>query len=275
MWYSGKYDRAFKEVMLKEENHDILKLILEKIINIKIEEMQILNSERLKDNLHIKGQRLDIILKTNIGKINVEVNANNKEYVHYRNLAYLCDIYTHDILVGKEYDGNMKYIQVNLSYELGKKNGKINKYMVKNEKGKIYADNFIIYEVNMDYYMDLWYNEKEKEVEENIIIVMIGLEQKELKRLSEKDAVVKRYMKELDRVNEEPEFREYMSYEEDQRKITNSLISEGIKEGMEKGKQETSIKIATKLLEKGTTIEEVMDITGLSKEEIEQIQSSD
>ncbi len=97
--------------------------------------------------------------------------------------------------------------------------------MVKNEKGKIYADNFIIYEVNMDYYMDLWYNEKEKEVEENIIIVMIGLEQKELKRLSEKDAVVKRYMKELDRVNEEPEFREYMSYEEDQRKITNSLIS--------------------------------------------------
>ena len=115
MWYSGKYDRAFKEVMLKEENHDILKLILEKIINIKIEEMQILNSERLKDNLHIKGQRLDIILKTNIGKINVEVNANNKEYVHYRNLAYLCDIYTHDILVGKEYDGNMKYIQVNLS----------------------------------------------------------------------------------------------------------------------------------------------------------------
>ncbi len=266
MWYSGKYDRAFKEVMLKEENHDILKLILEKIINIKIEEMQILNSERLKDNLHIKGQRLDIILKTNIGKINVEVNANNKEYVHYRNLAYLCDIYTHDILVGKEYDGNMKYIQVNLSYELGKGNGKINKYMVKNEKGKIYADNFIIYEVNMDYYMDLWYNEKEKEVEENIIIVMIGLEQKELKRLSEKDAVVKRYMKELDRVNEEPEFREYMSYEEDQRKITNSLISEGIKE--------TSIKIATKLLEEDIPIDIICSSTGLSKKEIEKIKNS-
>ncbi len=95
--------------------------------------------------------------------------------------------------------------------------------------------------------------------------------------------MVKRYMKGLDRVNEEPEFREYMSYEEDQRKITNSLISEGIKEGMEKGlkkgKQEgikegvkeTSTKIATKLLEKGTTIEEVMDITGLSKEEIAKV----
>lgn len=42
-WYSGRYDRAFKEVMLKEENRDLLIMLIEHILNIKIEHLEVLN----------------------------------------------------------------------------------------------------------------------------------------------------------------------------------------------------------------------------------------
>ncbi len=39
-----------------------------------------------------------------------------------------------------------------------------------------------------------------------------------LKKLSQRDGRVKKYMEELKRVNKNPKFRVYMTYEEDERK---------------------------------------------------------
>ncbi len=274
-WYSGRYDRAFKEVMLKENNQDILKLLIEKILEIKIKDMRILNNERLKSNVHVKGQRLDLILSTDIGKINVEVNSHNEKYVHYRNMAYLCDIYAHDTLVGEDYPEKVKYIQINLTYQLGKEFEKIRKYQMKDNENHFYIENFEIYDVNMDYYMGLWYNKKERESNENAVLVMLGLEREELTKFSRKNGMVLRYMDELNRVNEEPEFREYMSYEEDQRKITNSLVKEsmrkgieqGMEKGIEKGKQEEKRNMIKSMIENGMSKEDIMKYCDISEEE--------
>ena len=55
----------------------------------------------------------------------------------------------------------------------------------------------------------------------------------------------------------------------------NSGLSEGktlgLLEGKSLGKQENSIEIAKKLLAKGTSVSEVSEITGLSKEKIENL----
>ena len=83
-------------------------------------------------------------------------------------------------------------------------------------------------------------------------------------------------MKEIERVNQDPRFREYMSKEEDQKKIYNTQmskaynegISEGISKGISAGEKEKSIEIAKKLLNK-LPINEIVKATGLSKEEIE------
>ena len=106
---------------LNENNRDILKMLLEKILDIDIYDIEVLNVESIIGNIHVKGKRLDLNLKTNIGKINVEVNSTNKDYVHSKNFSYLADLYSHDIQVGKMYNERTKYIQVNLFYELNKK----------------------------------------------------------------------------------------------------------------------------------------------------------
>ena len=87
-------------------------------------------------------------------------------------------------------------------------------------------------------------------------------------------------MKEVERVNEDPRFREYMTKEEDQKKIYNTQmskaynegisegISKGIEQGILEGGKEKSIEIAKKMLQKNENILEISEYTGLTIEEI-------
>ena len=127
----------------------------------------------------------------------------------------------------------------------------------------------------MQYYMDLWYNKKEEEIEENKYIIMLDLKKEELKKLSKEDKVVSKYMEELDRLNSNPKFRECMSAEEDARKIYNSEIREatekGLEQGLEIGKKENQIDIVRNMINRNYKIEEIINLTGLKKEEINEI----
>ena len=277
-FYTCKYDRAFKEVFGKEENKDILKKLLEEILQVEIERIEYLNLERNVDNVKVKRKHLDLYLETNIGKIQVEVNTTNSKYVKPRNMSYLCDIYSHHTLVGQEYDQDTLIIQININY--GQQDEKyIREYRLRDESGKEYIRNFIIYEINMEKYMKLWYNKNEKELEKSKYIVMLNLEKEELEKLSKKDKVVIKYMKEIERVNENPKFREYMSAEEDNKKIENSLkrewmeegLAEGIKEGIKEGSYKRNIEIAKSLLKNKVDIEIITSSTGLSIEELEKL----
>ena len=53
-------------------------------------------------------------------------------------------------------------------------------------------------------------------------------------------------MEEVEKVNEDPEFYEYMSAEEDNRKIENSLRTQYKREGLAEGRAEEKISIAKK-----------------------------
>ena len=106
---------------------------------------------------------------------------------------------------------------------------------------------------------------------------LMNLKKTELEKLSKKDKVVERYMSEIERVNEDPDFREYISAEEDAKKIEKSLrsqyrreaLAEGRAEGISIGEENKSIEVAKKLKEKGVDINIISDSTGLAKEEIE------
>lgn len=269
-FYTCRYDRAFKEVFMKESNKDILSKLLESILDLKIKEIKFLNLERNVDNLNVKRKHLDLYLDTNIGKIEVEVNSEDNDYVRPRNTSYLCDIYSHHTLIGKEYNELTLIIQINFSYGLNY-NEYIRKYMIQDEVNNKFVNNFIIYEINMEKYMEIWYNKNEKEIDRNKYLLMLNLELKDLENLSN-DKVVSKYMNELEQVNENPEFREYMSVEEDNLKIENSLKREwmeaGEQKGLEKGIMETKIATVKAMLNKQIDVNIISDITGLTDDEI-------
>ena len=88
-FYTCKYDRVFKEVMLSKENEELLKWFLEDILKVKIENIEINTIEMNSGSINVKRKYVDVMLKTNVGKIEIEVNACNAPYVHPRNMTYI------------------------------------------------------------------------------------------------------------------------------------------------------------------------------------------
>ena len=278
-FYTCRNDRVFKEIFMKEDNKDILIALLESILDIKIKDLKYLNLEKNVDNVKLRRKHFDFHVKTEEENIQIEVNSQMNDYVRPRNAAFLFDTYTHNVGVGEEYDEDTLFIQINFTYGLGEnskyhnssEDGVISKYMLVDEKCKPYIHNLMLYEFDMDYFTKLWYSKDEKEKEKYKYLMMMDLGKEELKTLSVKDKVVKRYMSEIERVNEDPEFREFISAEEDNRKIENSLRRKYREEGLAEGRAEGHKSVAKKMLEKKISIEDIMDITGLSKEEIENL----
>ena len=270
-YYTCKYDTAFKEVFLSDDN-ELLKVLLESILKIRINKIEIKNSELKNQSIHSRKKLVDALIYTDKDVINIEVNTSTEDYVKPRNFAYISRAYANYVLVGDHYSEKVKFIQINLSYNLTQKEY-LRIYKVMDKAENTYINNFLIYEFNMDKYVNLWYTKNQEKIEENKYLIMLNLPKEDLLKLSEKDKVVLNYMEKLNSVNEDPRFQSYMSREEDDRKILNSLKEEYYEKGEVKGKEE-GIKegkreIIKSLYDSGLTIDKISKLTNSNKEEIE------
>ncbi len=261
-FYTCRYDAAFKEVFMKEENKDLLICLLEKILNLKIKEIKYLNLERNVLNLHVKRKHFDLFLDTDIGKIQVEINSYYSDYI--------CNTYTSYTSRGDKYDPNINIIQINFSYGL-KKDKLFSKYYIQDEDENKYVSNFLIIELNMDKYMEFWYNKDEKEINEYIEYIMLDLGEKDLRNVSKGNGVVKKYMEELVKVNEDADFLNFISVEKDNMMIENSIRDEGIRKGLEQGTEQSKNEIAKNMLKENMDISLISKLTGLSNEQINKL----
>ena len=283
-FYTCRNDRAFKEVFLNPNNSDLLKALLEFILKIKIDKLEIKKTELLSGNVNIKDKRVDAIVYTGNKRIEIEINSQNKDYLHTRSTAYICNIYQSNASVGDTYNEDTDIIQVNLTWGLGRNNDEMKIYKIMNEKGELYVKNLIIYEINMDYYDKIWYSKNEEEIKKNQYMIMLDLDKKELENMP-KDKIVDKYITNVTIVNDNPEFQKYMSEEEDKKKIQNSLLSEakeegisqgytsGINDGISKGVSKEKVNIAKNLLSMNMSFEDISKATGLTVEEINKLKN--
>ena len=134
-FYTCKYDKAFKEIMMKEENFEILKKVLESILEVTIEKIELQLLHIPTGNIHLKGKEVDLLVVTNQGKIEVEVNTYYNDYVRVRNFSYITSIYNNQVTVGDKYSEDTNVIQINLNYGIpDTKYRRI--YKVRDEEGK-------------------------------------------------------------------------------------------------------------------------------------------
>ena len=284
-FYTCKYDKPFKEIMLNEKNKDILKKLLETILKQEIKYINIKNVELSVKGMDVKRKSVDVYLESLNKKIEIEVNTSLESYIHPRNMSYISNIYSSHTLRNDSYDEKTDIIQINLNYN--QKNKRIyNEYMMRDLYGDVYVKNLKIIELNMEKYKEMWYHGSEKEKEENKFLIMLDLNEEELKKIKG-DKVVSKYMKEINKLNNDSEFVEYMSAEEDARKIYNSRmydarekgfkqgydegIEQGIEQGIEKGIEQNKIEIAKNLLNNNVDINIISLSTGLSQEEIKNL----
>ena len=284
-FYTCKYDKAFKEIMMKKENFNILKKVLETILKVMIQEIKLQPLNLNTGNIHIKGKEVDLLVITEQGKIEVEVNTYYNDYVRTRNFSYITSIYNNQVTVGEKYNEDTDIIQINLNY--GIKDIEYKRvYKVRDETGKEYIKNFSIYEINMEKLKEIWYDKNELEIEKNKYLLMLDMKISDLKKLS-KDQVVREYMEKIEKLNEDPIFINWITKEKDEQMIKNTQlyratqeginigisqgIKQGVNQGINQGMKKEKILIAKSMLQENMNLELIHKITGLTKEEIEKL----
>ena len=269
-FYTCKNDSAFKEIFGNIKNKKLLIWLLERILQVRIDELTYLNVERNNNDLVTKRKRLDILVETNVGRINIEMNATNKEYLHPRNFCYLSNIYNKNTSISEDYNEDTLTIQINFTYGIKDDNKILRIYKVQDDKQKCYIKNFEIYEYNMDIIMNFWYSLDIEKVTEYSHLIMLDLEKNSLKELVKYDGKVDEYMEKITKLNTDANFWEVFTPEEDERYIRNTIKRESEK----KGKKIEKITIAKNMLAKNLDLNLIMDVTNLSKNEILKIKES-
>ena len=277
-YYNGKYDVVFKAVFCDENEPELLKIFLEKILNIQIEELHFLNQELQPNDVEERKKIVDLLVKVDNEYIHVELNQIHSEYLHVRNFCYFTNIYSKHTRRGEEYDLVNEYIHIDISYGLRDKQEK-REYYVMDEMGNKYVKNIKIIEFNMDRIMDFWYNNDNEKIKEYKYLIMLDLDRNSLNVLSEGDSFMEDYKKKIDRLNESDRYTSWITPEEDERLILNTekRISynegkeEGIQEGIEEGKRKSQIEIAKAFIQNKVELGIISKSTGLSIEDLKDL----
>ena len=280
----------FKAVLCTPGNEQILKEFIERILKRKFKNFKIISPELTKNNIYEKGKYLDVLIKTDNLFVNIEVNSHNYNGLSERNFSYIALVYASHIKVGEEYNNDLDFVQINLTVGLGTKMPEISiSKVINKETLKLKVRNLEIYDVNLDKINSRCYNEDD----EYNFLKMMTASKEELEFLAEKgDGFMKKIKDEVNRINDENYFANFISVEEDERKIRNTYYANGVEEGEargeargkrlgekrgeklgeKRGKENALIETAKNLLKVGDSIQKISEVTGLSKQKIKSLQ---
>ena len=266
-------DYVFKRVFAKEGNENILKDLLEAVLDIKIEKVEVQNPEIQKEAIEDKLSVLDIKAQLDEKTIvDIEMQMTNEHNIKYRSLVYLSKNVAGQLQIGKEYAELKKSIVINfLNFEYYRRNSYHQVARMKFEKTR--EDEY----VEMHFIELPKFKKKNPGVENKIeqwLWTIIGEEEKI--EMAEKDnKEIKKAIEIVDTMSMDKREREL--YEARLKGEFNYSISinvaknEGREEGEQIGKKKTQKEIVKKMLSKKMPIEEIIEIIGLTRKQIENI----
>ena len=158
-----------------------------------------------------------------------------------------------------------EYIQINFTAGLNKDMPILGTYKLADKNNDLlFIDNLTIYEYNMNRIHEL-------KGKENNFLKMLNASQKDLGKLSKGDELMEKFKEEVENLNEDPLFQDWMTEEEDAIKVRNTLMLEAEQLGLERGQKLEKLEIAKNMLSENLKIETISKVTGLTVEEIESL----
>ena len=273
-FYKLSNDKVFKILFANPKNEKFLKMLLEKVLKAKVADICYLGTEVYPDNVKNKDMRLDCLVDTNLGIIEIEMNYYNRGYLKIRNTVYMFKIVTEDYEVGETYSEKQKFTQVNLTNGLGAMSEPVRLYKLQTDDHIEFINNLRIYEINLDYYHKYWLNKDVEKIKEDFIFVAFNLDEEELDELAKICEESRELVEMIKQVNKK--YYNIFTIEEDEKRIHNTLIEEakndGLKQGVEQGAKEAKIDMIKNMLDNNLSLEQIMNITKMNEEEILEIQ---
>ena len=286
--YPPKMDIIFQAIFGEVGSENITKDFLEKILKRKIEKISldknpILRRELKDDKLGV----LDIVTELDgKEKCNIEMQLIDKNNIIERMLYYWSKMYTRQIKAGDDYkklektiviliaDFNIKGLE-EVEYHSTWKIIETNSV-----KKLILTDKF---ELDIIELSKIKGRENEKDQLLDWLIFLENPESERVTRKMEENENLKEAVEKLDRISEDEKMQRIIELREKAIRDEHAIYDKGLDDGIEKGIQkgfeegknkgakEKEIQIAKNMLREKASIEFIIKVTGLTKEEIEKL----
>ena len=113
--------------------------------------------------------------------------------------------------------------------------------------------------------------EEEKDQLLDWLMFLENPESERVARKMEENKNLKEAVEKLDRISEDEKMQRIIELREKARRDEHAIYSKGVDDGIEQGAKEEKIQIAKNMLKEKVSIEFIIKVTGLSKEEVEQL----
>ena len=278
--YAPKMDIIFQAIFGEVGSENITKDFLEKILKRKIEKISldknpILRRELKDDKLGV----LDIITELDgKEKCNIEMQLIDKNNIIERMLYYWSKMYTRQIKAGDDYNKLEKTIVI-LIADFNIKGLEEVEYHstwkiieTNSVKKLILTDKF---ELDIIELSKIKGRENEKDQLLDWLIFLENPESERVARKMEENENLKEAVEKLDRISEDEKMQRIIELREKAIRDEHAIYAKGVDDGIEKGKnkgaKEKELQIAKNMLKEKASIEFIIKVTGLTKEEIEKL----
>ncbi len=273
-------DYIFKRVMGEEESKDNLISFLNAVLDTddrkKLVSLEIIdNKELTKEMIYDKTGRLDIKAKTADGmRLDIEVQLTNQHNMEKRTMFYWGKLFLEGIKSGDEYINLSKVITINL---LDFDYLDIERFHSKYHLWEDTEESYLLTDLIEVHFIEMpkFRRYKGKDLKSNALHRWLTffddmLSEEELKELMKMDSAIKRAEVKLEHLSSDRKTIELYNARQDSLHERANMISSAKTEG----RMEERVEVAKKLLTLNVPISVVSESTGLTLEQIEEIEKS-
>ena len=286
-------DIVFKNLFRDESMKSILALLISNITGINEEyiykNITYEDSYIGKNTIIHKDNTVDLHVKIEDNTIMLEMNESNNTYTRFNNVTHFHSGIVDKFLVSKNYENIGILYQINFDNNHPFSDELISRIMMRDDNGKLDEEEryFRKYKVNLSFFSEKGYNIEKLSKFERVLLIMREKNKDKLKKLAGKDKELKNMVKKIEDMSEARKIFDIYAFNEHVEKLARDAekqearkegLAEGRAEGRAQGRaeaeKETKIETARKMLKKNIKLEDIIDITGLSKEEIQKIEEN-
>ena len=266
-----KNDVVFKRLFGMKGNEEILKDFLESILGMKIESLELDVSKEFEADFY-DGKKSIVDVRATLSngiEINVEMQNNSNNYSEQRCLYYWSRIYSNGIKKAKKYTDLKKticiwFLNEDVYHDTTEFETKW-RLKCENESLKNHFDYIQFHVIELQKFRN---DATIKPSKKNFWLWFLDHTNEEMVKMACNNyEKIREAREELEKITADPEVRNQIIREDMAEYDENTRIAKAT----EKGKEEEKVKIAKKMKSKGLDIDTIIEVTGLSRIEVENI----
>lgn len=280
------FDPIYRSMIGSDEGMPLVELLVSVVTDTKLSEIKgkvkHLSKELLKRHYKDMDSHVDVLLDYNHNKIIVEMNS--KKIMIDRNYIYLFKVASGTLKVGDTtYKNIRKTVLINFNNTDKSQKNFIDIGFIKNQDNEIMTEIIKVINICIAKVDDKSYNYR-NEFEKNmarICRILMATKASDLKKESAyfmTKEETKNFVNRAKELSSDDEMVTMFDQENMHEMIRNTELEEaqerGIERGIKRGFKEKAVEIAKNLIKIGLSEDQIVESTGLSKEEIEKLKNN-